>query len=146
MCNFNAQQISLLNSKNFDCGIFYRLPKSSEILLKFSIIKKKNEFEIIRKIIFLIQQYSLSNTLSPEVLRQLSSITPGKNYQHFAKRMWKFYRIKFFSSQRPRRAGALALSQSEAGAQSGLRGNVAAAAKHFTFSWRFAPSRRVLCR
>ena len=48
--------------------------------------------------------------------------------------MWKFYRIKFFSSQRPRRAGALALSQSEAGAQSGLRGNVAAAAKHFTFS------------
>jgi len=36
--------------------------------------------------------------------------------------MWKFYRIKFFSSQRPRRAGALALSQSEAGAQSGCAG------------------------
>ena len=52
---------------------------------------EKNEFETIRKFIFLIYKlYSLSNTLAPEVGGSWAPTTPGKNYQCYAERMWSF--------------------------------------------------------
>ena len=68
---------------------------------------KKNEFETIRKFIFLIYKlYSLSNTLAPEVGHSWAPSTPGKNYQCYAERMWSFMKIKLFGWQRPPRARA----------------------------------------